>query len=51
MSKDVHDESDFEEAIDNSMPGIDLSYNRMVSGKILEKGLSLGWQPIESNDP
>jgi hypothetical protein len=50
MSKDIHDESNFEGDIDNSMPGIDLSYNRRVSGKILEKGLSLGWQPIESND-
>lgn len=50
ISKDVHDESNFVGAIDDSKQGIDLSYNRRVSGKILEKGFSLGWQPLENTE-
>lgn len=50
ISKDVHDESNFEEALEDSKPGVELSYNRRFRGKILEKGLSVGWQPLENNE-
>ena len=28
--------------------GFDLNYNKIERGKLLEKGFSLGWQPIET---
>ena len=45
---DIHNENEVDLVIQNPKVGLDLSYTKQVIGKVFSKGLSLGWQPIET---
>ena len=47
---DIHNENDVDLVIQNPKVGLDLSYTKQVIGKVFSKGLSLGWQPIETTN-
>jgi len=47
---DIHNEDDFDIILDGPELGFDFSYNKQVKGKLLSRGLSLGWQPIATTD-
>ena len=47
---DIHNEGDFGIIFDNPQLGFDFSYNKQVKGKLFSRGLSLGWQPIETTN-
>jgi len=45
---DIHNENEVDLVMQNPKVGLDLSYTKQVIGKVFSKGLSLGWQPIET---
>jgi len=45
---DIFSEDDIN--IDQNQLGFDFSYNKQVKGKLLSKGISLGWEPIATTD-
>jgi hypothetical protein len=45
---DIHNEQDIQHDLQFPQMGFDLTYNKKEKGKLLEKGFSLGWQPINT---
>jgi hypothetical protein len=45
---DIHNEQDIQNDLQYPQMGFDLTYNKKEKGKLLEKGFSLGWQPLNT---
>ena len=45
---DIHNEQDIQIDLQYPQMGFDLTYNKKEKGKLLEKGFSLGWQPLNT---
>jgi hypothetical protein len=48
IKTDIHNEQDIQNDLQYPQMGFDLTYNKKEKGKLLEKGLSLGWQPLNT---